>query len=704
MFGAIDERGFINSFDRKGFTHKKGGSELLSNSHDAGSTRVLIDVCRDKIKLIDNGRGMNITQLGNMFTMYRENHTGDKSMGVSGVGAKPSLYLLSKRDGNPSPVTIFTHTEDGEYLKAIVPFDKMKEEGKYTGMIEHMAMTEEEMDEFNADRGNPVGTTITMKYSETTHEYFEKQFSNDRKTMDLSDRLDCIFGKTKMEISYRDYESAEGTNKKLPLYDYFGGERPAYYAGIKEDIIEHWLDRDNKDRFVWENGVTEWEFTPKSKNISKKPEPVQCKTGWTNIGFYLLKNGMRRDVRLFDERNPVKTMVKNKNDAVTVVYGNQSYKYNLCEYDEEFFEGGKEELKINIGKLFIMRNEQYIASIELDEFKITSARASADAFMKTVLHRTELSYCTKSCHENRMDMAIGIQENKNQHVASDIPANLTRLISHIKKLRYSEIIDYFELKCKEINDEYERVQKEELERQRELERVRQEEMEKLRKEELEKANLEKARKEELEMLRQEELEKQANLEKLRKEELEKQANLEKVRKEELEKANLEKLRKEELEKANLEKLRKEELEKQANLEKLRKEELEKQANLEKLRKEELENQANLERANLEPAQAEELEAKQRKVSEMVQTRMTVANGIKALNHIKQENLTEHHDLINDMLISYSDRCAADQLKQYILVLTFGQRIDILLVLIDEKYQGNNEADMKEGAKLFRALN
>ena len=669
MFGAIDERGFINSFDRKGFTHKKGGSELLSNSHDAGSTRVLIDVCRDKIKLIDNGRGMNITQLGNMFTMYRENHTGDKSMGVSGVGAKPSLYLLSKRDGNPSPVTIFTRSEGGEYLKAIVPFDKMKEEGKYTGMIEHMKMTEEEMGEFNADRGNPVGTTITMKYSETTHEYFEKQFSNDRKTMDLSDRLDCIFGKTKMEISYRDYESAEGTNKKLPLYDYFGGERPAYYAGIKEDIIEHWLDRDNKDRFVWENGVTEWEFTPKSKNISKKPEPVQCKTGWTNIGFYLVKNGMQRDVRLFDEQTPIKkinkTADRNKKEITTIVYGNASFGSSLCDYDEEFFEGGKDEIKMNVAKLSIIRNEQYITNVELEDFKIMSARASADAFMKTVLHRTEMSYCTKSCHENRMDMAIGIQENKNQHVASDIPANLTRLISHIKKLRYSEIIDYFELKCKEINDEYERVQKEELERQRELERVRQEEMEKLRKEELEKANLEKVRKDELEKVRKE--------------------DLEKLRKEELEKANLEKLRKEELEKANLEKLRKEEFEKQANLEKLRKEELEKQA-------------------NLEPAQAEELEAKQRKVSEMVQTRMTVANGIKALNHIKQENLTEHHDLINDMLISYSDRCAADQLKQFILALTFGQRIDILLVLIDEKYQGNYEADMKEGAKLFRAMN
>ena len=644
--GSIDERGFINSFDRKGFTHKKGGSELLSNSYDASSTHVHVNVGRDKIKIIDNGKGMDITQLGNMFTMYRENHTGDKSMGVSGVGAKPSLYLLSKCDGNPTHVTIFTHMENGDYLKAHVPFDKMKEQGKYTGMIEHMKMTIEEIDEFNADRDAGVGTTIMLNYSETTHNYFEKQFSSERKTMDLSDRLDCIFGKTNMEISYRDYESS--SLAQLPLYDYFSGTRPDYYAGgIKEDIIEHWTDRENKDRFVWDNCGVEYEFTPKSKNISKKPEPVQSKAGWTNIGFYIIKNGMRRDVRLFDEQNPVKkinkTLDKNKKETVTVVYGNTSHGSVLCEYDEEFFEGGKDELKMNVAKLSIIRNEQYITSVELDEFKIMSARASADAFMKTVLHRTELSYCTRSCHENRMDMAIGIQENKNQHVASDIPVNLTRLISHVKRLRYSEIIDYFELKCKEINDEYERVQKEELE---------------------------KARQDELERIKQE-----------------------KLRQEELEKANQEKLRQEELEKANLEKARQEELER------IKQEELE-NANLEKRRQEELEN-ANLEKANLEKT---ELEAKQRKVSEMFQTRMTVDNGIRALNRIKHDCLSEHENLINDMLISYSDRCAPDQLKQFILALTFAQRIDILLVLIDEKYRGNNEADMKEGAKLFRAMN
>ena len=672
--GSIDERGFINSFDRKGFTHKKGGSELLSNSYDASSTHVHIDVGRDKIKIIDNGKGMDITQLGNMFTMYRENHTGDKSMGVSGVGAKPSLYLLSKRDGNPTHVTIFTHMQNGDYLKAHVPFDKMKEQGKYTGMIEHMKMTIEEIDEFNADRDAGVGTTIMLNYSETTHNYFEKQFSSERKTMDLSDRLDCIFGKTNMEISYRDYESSSVA--QLPLYDYFSGLRPCYYAGgIKEDIIEHWIDRENKDRFVWDNCGVEYEFTPKSKNISKKPEPVQSKAGWTNIGFYIIKNGMRRDVRLFDEQNPVKkinkTMDKNKKETVTVIYGNTSHGSVLCEYDEEFFEGGKDELKMNIAKLSIIRNEQYITSVELDEFKIMSARASPDAFMKTVLHRTELSYCTRSCHENRMDMAIGIQENKNQHVASDIPVNLTRLISHIKRMRYSEIIDYFELKCKEINDELEKAN-------------------------LEKANLEKARQEELEKLRQEELEK------ARQEELEriKQDAIEKLRQEELERIKqeaIEKARQEEFEK-----LRQEELEtiKQEAIKKLRQEAIEKarQEEFEKLRQE------AIEKARQNEIENSELEAKQRKVSEMFQTRMTVANGIKALTHIKQENLTDHHNLINDLLISYSDRCAPDQLKQYIFALSFAQRIDILLVLIDEKYCGNNEADMKEGAKLFRAMN
>ncbi len=36
--GSINERGFINSLDRQGFTYKKSGCELLANLIDAYAT------------------------------------------------------------------------------------------------------------------------------------------------------------------------------------------------------------------------------------------------------------------------------------------------------------------------------------------------------------------------------------------------------------------------------------------------------------------------------------------------------------------------------------------------------------------------------------------------------------------------------------------------------------------------------------------
>jgi len=37
--GSIDERGFINSLNRQGFTPSKSGCELLANLIDAGATK-----------------------------------------------------------------------------------------------------------------------------------------------------------------------------------------------------------------------------------------------------------------------------------------------------------------------------------------------------------------------------------------------------------------------------------------------------------------------------------------------------------------------------------------------------------------------------------------------------------------------------------------------------------------------------------------
>jgi len=500
--GSLDERGFINSFDRKGFTYPRCGAELIANIYDARATQAKVIVDKDMIRLIDNGSGMNEEGIKNMFATFKENHINDNSMGVSGFGAKPSLYILSKKNEKPTTVYMYTHMDGCGYIKATIPFDKIKEEGKYSGMITYDVMNETEITRFLEERQgtNPFGTTIQWVYSETTHQYFEKQFLLEHKNMNMSDRLDCIFGKTKMEIKYKDYDTSDFVS--LELYDYFSGERPDYYTGIKEDIIEHWIDNKNNDRFIWENNNKEYEFPPIGKNTRATMEEVKNKNGWKKEGFYILKNGMRRDKRLFDENNlPIISI--NKNGKIEFELQNV---YSLfSDYDEKFFDTkSRDETKANLGKMNIIRNNQFICGIEIEKFKISSARANQESYIGTILHRSELSYYTRSKQDSRMDNAIGIQENKNQH-SSDFPKGFMRLIGEIKKIRYEEVYSYFELKCKEevdrmreeirqqkLKEEEEKKKKEEQEEELRKQKLKEEEEEKeLRKQKLKEEELRK---------------------------------------------------------------------------------------------------------------------------------------------------------------------------------------------------------------------
>ncbi len=686
LCGSFDERGFINSFDTKGFTYQKCGAELIANSHDAHASNIFINVGREKIKYIEtDGCGMNEIKVGDMFAMNRSNHIGDISMGKSGLGAKPALRALSKKNGQPTTVIIYTHAEGHNYLKVIVPFDEIEELGKWTGMIRICNMDELERAAFLEDRQgkSETGTTIEWTYSETTHQYFEKQFSRDRKSMNLNDRLDCIFGKTRLNMYYKDYESDE--YRTIELYNYFSGERPDYYGGIKEDIIEHWIDRDNRDHFIWENDGREWEFALKVRSTSKILEEVICKNGWTQIGFYVLKNGMRRDERLFDEKNPLKT--PNKNGGF--IYGNPSPYKLLSPYEDEFFEqcgGNIETTRSLVSLLQIIRNMQYITGIEMDGFRISSARANPASYMKIVLYRSELSYNTKSYPKNRMDMAIGIQENKNQH-CNELPKNLMRMLSHIREERYSEIIDYFESKCKEIND---LLEKKKIEEEIERLRIVELENERLRLVELERRRIEDIENERLRIVELERLRlKDIDDERLRIVELERR-RIEDIENERLRLVELERLRLVELERLKIE-----------ELETLRIKEIERLQALEVQGT--VGSEGTLEVQGTVGSEGT-LEAKQRQVKQMIQIRLTVGNGISILKQIRTENKIQFDELINELLISYSDRSAPDQISKYLRLLTFSQRVDILLNFIDDKYKGNDEADMKGGSELYKATN
>jgi hypothetical protein len=668
--GSLDERGLINGFDRKGFTYTRCGAELVANICDASATQAFIIVDRDAIRLIDNGVGMNEHGIQNMFATFRENHNNDNSMGVSGLGAKPSIYILSKKNENPTTVHMYTHMDGCGYIKACIPFERIKAEGRYTGMITYDVMNESEVSQFLAERQGirAVGTTIKWVYSETTHQYFEKQFSPDCKKMDMNDRLDCIFGKTRLNIVYKDFETLDFIH--LELYDYFSGERPDYYTGIKEDIIEHWIDSDNNDRFTWENGDKEYEFRIKAKGISTKPEEVKNKTGWKKEGFYLLKNAMRRDDRLFDEMNPtcsqkISKCEKTQKETKTNVYGKFSSSNPLSNYEEKFFGGTNEELKSNIGKLHIVRNTQLVACIEMvDGFKISSSRGNADANMKTILHKTELSYYTKSCQDNRMDIAVGIQENKNQH-SGDLPKGLMRLITYIKTMRYSEIIVYFELKCKEELDRLNEIRRKADEEKRKEERRKQEEDEKKRKEEEEKRKV-----------KQEEEE-----EKKRKFEEEKRKFEEEKR-----------LVDEEKRKLKAEQLKAEQL----KAEQLKAEQLK----AEQLKAEQLKAE-QLKAKEQEAEELEDLKAKTRKHKESVQTRITVQQGIRVLSKFREENDVSSEEMIDDMTIAYLDCCASTQVRSIIKYVPFNKKIDLLIELINKQYPYNKETDMKEGSRLYK---
>ena len=173
--GDIDERGFLNNLSRKGFTHAKSLSEGHGNSIDARAVNISYHVLPTKIKEVDDGYGMNQTDLKNAFSVYRPNRVNDRSIGVSGIGMKAHLYI----SGNKKPTKTITKKENGPYLTAEAPWDTIHREGRYTEMINIRSSNQDEIDEFNQDRANSVvkkGTTHIFNYNSGLAEAIDQQF------------------------------------------------------------------------------------------------------------------------------------------------------------------------------------------------------------------------------------------------------------------------------------------------------------------------------------------------------------------------------------------------------------------------------------------------------------------------------------------------------------------------------------------------
>jgi hypothetical protein len=257
--GSIDERGFLNSLDRKGFTPEKCLLELVANTLDALDKlakrqelqkKLAFDVQRTFIRMVDNGIGMDHVGVANMFAMHRENHKSDTSRGVSGIGAKPALSILSSK----KTMHIYTRKTDGEYLCVTVPWDEIHRAGKYTGMVNIRRMNDTEKKEFEEERDEHCihGTTIKFPYNDRLKNTIEANFTpigDDSKPLD---RIGVIFGRESMECVYTHFEKI-GEVYTLQKYDYFNGLDTDFYKGRSVETIEHWCSQDKPDRFIWNN-------------------------------------------------------------------------------------------------------------------------------------------------------------------------------------------------------------------------------------------------------------------------------------------------------------------------------------------------------------------------------------------------------------------------------------------------------------------
>jgi hypothetical protein len=170
--GSINERGFVNSLDRQGFIPVKSGSELIANLSDAfATTGIFICNYPNTITLCDDGCGMTFEKIKHMVDIFRENHSEHKSMGVSGMGGSAASFQLSKNNNKlPTKVIVHTKHNDDKYLKAIIPWDEIFEQGIFTGKVQINEMSLDEINNFQTERKKyglkNIGTSIIFNYSE----------------------------------------------------------------------------------------------------------------------------------------------------------------------------------------------------------------------------------------------------------------------------------------------------------------------------------------------------------------------------------------------------------------------------------------------------------------------------------------------------------------------------------------------------------
>ena len=449
--GEINESGFLQNLFRKGFSFAKSLSEIHANSIDAKSKHITYHILENNIRIIDDGCGMNRMELANAFSIYYSNHSSDKSIGVSGIGYKAALVILSMK----SDTRTITRKPDGKYLTVEAPWNQIFEIGKYTNMITIRPSTEEEIIEFNKERektGHLFGTTTIFEYNECLARAIELQFEKPSDMSDKNeesssmediivpeDRFSVIFGRFPQIVSLINKNKKLGAPIILSNYDYFNGNQTQFYDGLKREKIIFMKNRferksgeDIRDKylFIWESSKDGEKYIIKKSGASWKTKAEKLTVGthkYDEIGEAEFICAQRKNLEYFDEENP-KIL-------------NYVSKESIHPYDKEHIGINNNDFLANMQ---IYRNDQMLGICILPGIKISSGRGNAESFHKVILTHCALEYYPISTNDNEQDLIIGIQECKTQFNDANIPKNLLNLLAHIRNEKAKEIWNYFE--------------------------------------------------------------------------------------------------------------------------------------------------------------------------------------------------------------------------------------------------------------------
>ena len=430
-YGSFSEEGIINNLKKSGYTYKQCICELISNSIDAKSTKIIFYITNDNVYILDNGLGMDFEKMKNMFVLFNSNHQNEKVMGVSGIGGKASSLILS----NDTEVKIISNNNT-----TVVPWDKIVTEKKYLGKIEIRESYSFEKLEYDnlmktVNLNSKSGVIIKFKYNENLFIEVKNFFEVEKNNWKVENFPGIIFGNFDCSIDLIIENDLPQTLKK---YNYFSRNTTEYYTGLEEFTIYHCYSSEEKNIFILQEGNKKVYFkqTKAGTSIHPKEFPETKFRDCEVLCELKLKVGMLENTDIFDKNN--------KPDNFYDI--TSSISPNSLDLDFFYFNENSKvtdsDLRNFFALVYLKRNNQIITGLETNK-KWKNAAGHFTQMLKHIHIRLELSYEVLSSQDNKTDIILKIQGNKNQH-SKDLPKNLIRIIEHIREYKFQKIKRYFE--------------------------------------------------------------------------------------------------------------------------------------------------------------------------------------------------------------------------------------------------------------------